>query len=100
MKAIINCIDLDHFGEEWLGREFDGACVEEMKTLFGPSGIDAKGEFGEFHTIVLDSPLFKEVIEITKFSKKRQGNDDGGLPFYGKFFYMDIEKAVRRPKNH
>ena len=44
MKAAINCIDLDHFGEEWLGREFDRACIEEIKIPFGPSGIGTKGE--------------------------------------------------------
>jgi len=45
MKAIINCIDLDHFGEEWGGREFDRACIEEIETPFGPSRIDTKGEY-------------------------------------------------------
>jgi diphthine-ammonia ligase len=110
MKAIINCIDLKYFGEEWLGREFDRACVQEMKALVGPPGvgIDATGEFGDFHTTVLDSPLFKESIEITKFSKKKlvwggPGLGDAqthmGLPSSGNFLYMDIEEAVLRPKN-
>jgi len=110
MKAIINCVDLKYFGEEWLGREFDRACVQEMKALVGPSGvgIDATGEFGEFHTTVLDSPLFKEAIEITKFSKKKlvwggPGLGDAqtrmGLLSGGNFLYMDIEEAVLRPKN-
>ena len=74
MKAIINCIDQKYFSEDWLGREFNRATVEEMKSKVGPLGIgiDATGEFGEFHTTVLDSPLFKEAIEITKFSKKRK----------------------------
>jgi len=100
MRAIINCIDLKYFGEEWLGREFDRACVQEMKSLVGPPGIgiDATGEFGEFHTIVLDSPLFRKSIEITKFSTKRKVSDHGGLPPTGDFLYMDIEEAVLRPK--
>jgi diphthine-ammonia ligase len=110
MKAIINCIDLKYFGEEWLGREFDRACVQEMKALVGPPGvgIDATGEFGDFHTTVLDSPLFKESIELTKFSKKKlvwggPGLGDAqthmGLPSSGNFLYMDIKEAVLRPKN-
>jgi diphthine-ammonia ligase len=100
MKAIINCIDQNYFGEEWLGREFNRACVQEMKAKVGPAGvgIDATGEFGEFHTTVLDSPLFKEAIEITKFSKKTLVTDHGGLPPTGNFLYMNIEEAVLKPK--
>lgn len=119
MKAIINCIDLKYLGEEWLGREFDRACVNEMKALVGPPGvgIDAVGEFGEFHTTVLDSPLFKKSIEITKFRKeklvygRREGEPRGarglgdaqirkGLPPGSSFLFMNIEEAVLRPKNH
>ena len=100
MKAIINCIDQKYFGEEWLGREFNKASVEEMKSKVGPAGtgIDATGEFGEFHTTVLDSPFFKEQIEITKFSKERRVTDHGGLPPTGDFLYMKIEEAVLKPK--
>jgi uncharacterized protein (TIGR00290 family) len=109
MKAIINCIDLNYFSEEWLGREFDRACVQEMKTLVGPPGvgIDAAGEFGDFHTSVLDSPLFKKSIEITKSSKKKtvwSGPGLGGAqtrtgsPSSGNFLYLDIEEAVLRSK--
>jgi len=102
MRPILNCIDLKYFGEEWLGREFDRACVEDMKPLVGRPGvgIDATGEPGEFHTTVLDAPLFKESIEITKFSKKSQVIDYGGSPDpTGNFCYMDIEEAVLGSKN-
>jgi diphthine-ammonia ligase len=102
IRAIINCIDLKYFSEKWLGREFDRACVQEMKPLVGTwgIGIDAAGEPGEYHTTVLDAPLFKETIEITKFSKKSRVVDYGGSPNRtGNFLYMDIEEAVLRPKN-
>ena len=104
MRTIINCIDLKYFGEEWLGHEFDRACVQEMKELVGPPGmgIDATGEFGEYHTTVLDSPLFKEAIEITKFSKKSQlveFSPRGRLPPHRNFLFMDIEEAVLKQKN-
>ncbi len=102
MKPILSCIDLQYFGEEWLGREFDRACVEDMKPLVGRPGVgvDATGEPGEFHSTVLDAPLFKESIKITKFSKKSQVVDYGGSPNpIGNFCYMDIEEAVLEPKN-
>ena len=102
MKPILSCIDLQYFGEEWLGRVFDRACVEDMKPLVGRPGVgvDATGEPGEFHSTVLDAPLFKESIKITKFSKKSQVVDYGGSPNpIGNFCYMDIEEAVLEPKN-
>jgi diphthine-ammonia ligase len=100
-KAIISCIDLRYFSEGWLGREFDRTIIKEMKPLVGPwgVGIDAAGEPGEYHTTVLDAPLFKEAIEITKFSRKNEVVDFGGSPNRtGNFLYMDIEEAVLKPK--
>jgi diphthine-ammonia ligase len=102
MKPIISCIDLNHLGKEWLGREFDRACVEEMKPLVGPwgVGIDATGEPGEFHTTVLDAPLFKQAVEIIRFNKKNEEIDFGGSPNrFGNFLYMDVEEAVLKPKS-
>lgn len=103
VKPIINCIDLKFLSEEWLGRKFDRACVNDMKPLVGRRGVgvDAVGEPGEFHTTVLDAPLFKEAIEITKFTKKNDVVDYGGSPSRtGNFLYMDIEEGVLKPKNH
>jgi diphthamide synthase (EF-2-diphthine--ammonia ligase) len=103
MKPILSCIDLNYLGQEWLGREFDRTCVQDMKPLVGPwgHGIDATGEPGEFHTTVLDAPLFKQSIEVTKFTKKNEELDFGGWPNrVGNFLYMDFEEAVLKPKNH
>ena len=101
MKPILSCIDLNYLGEEWFGREFDRKCVEDMKPLIGPwgKGIDATGEPGEYHSTVLDAPLFKQSIDITKFTKKNKELDFGGWPNrVGNFLYMDVEEAVLKPK--
>jgi uncharacterized protein (TIGR00290 family) len=101
MKPILSCIDLNYMGEEWFGREFDRQCVEDMKPLIGPwgKGIDATGEPGEFHSTVLDAPLFKQAIDIKKFTKKNKELDFGGWPNrVGNFIYMDVEEAVLKPK--
>ncbi len=101
MKVIISCIDRNYLGEEWLGREFDRKCVEDMKPLIGPwgKGIDATGEPGEYHTTVLDAPLFRQAIEIEKVTKRNEELDFGGYPNrVGNFLYMNIEKAKLRQK--
>ena len=84
-----------------MGREFDKASIKEMKPLVGTwgVGIDAVGEPGVYHTTLLDTPLFKETIEITKFSKKSLELDFGGSPNrVVNFLYRDIEEAVLKPK--
>jgi uncharacterized protein (TIGR00290 family) len=101
MKPIISCVDLNYLGEEWFGREFDRKCVEDMKPLIGPwrKGIDATGEPGEYHTTVLDAPLFKEAIEIEKVIKRKEELDFGGYPNrVGNFLYMDVQRAKLRQK--
>jgi uncharacterized protein (TIGR00290 family) len=102
VKAILSCIDQRYFSPEWLGRQIDRKCIEDMQPLVGPAGkgIDVSGEPGEYHSTSLDAPLFKERIEITKFTKKSKVVDFGGSPFReGDFLYMDIEEAVLKPKN-
>jgi diphthine-ammonia ligase len=88
VKAILSCIDQRYFTPEWLGRQIDRKCIEDS------------GEPGEYHSTSLDAPLFKQRVEITKFTKKSKVVDFGGSPFReGDFLYMDIEEAVLKPKD-
>jgi uncharacterized protein (TIGR00290 family) len=72
IKPIMNCINLNFIGEEWLGRELNEDSIKELKALADKQGIDVCSEDGRgFHTMVLDAPLFKERVEIGKFKKKK-----------------------------
>ena len=51
-------------GKEWLGRRIDGQFLADLRAA--NSSVDACGENGEFHTLVLDGPIFKKKITITK----------------------------------
>jgi len=53
----------------WLGRPL-GA---EMKPIFAQRGIDPCGERGEYHTAVVDSPLFSHPINVTSGETVRRG---------------------------
>jgi len=61
-KTIIVSCKADIMGKEFLGRYVDKELVVELKKR----GICPCGEKGEFHTIVVDGPIFKKAIEITE----------------------------------
>lgn len=56
--------------EEDLGRVLTHEFVEELQTR----GIDPCGEGGEFHTTVIDGPIFKHPIPVRKCEIVRDGD--------------------------
>lgn len=59
-KAIITCIEEATADPDWLGQTITGALVEE----FVQRGIDPCGELGEYHTFVVDGPLFQRLLAV------------------------------------
>ena len=59
-KVIATRADL--MGEEWLGRTVDKKFLKDVAGL--NKGITPCGEAGEFHTLVIDGPVFKKSMEI------------------------------------
>jgi len=59
-KAIIVSCKADIMGKEFLGRYVDKELVKELKKR----GICPCGEKGEFHTLVVDGPIFRKPIKI------------------------------------
>ena len=53
-------------GPSFLGRTLTAAIIPELEAL----GIDPCGENGEFHTVVLDCPLFSEKISLQASEKQ------------------------------
>ena len=68
-KSVFTCLGKEWFTEEWSGRELNMDSVKELKALAKEIGMDPCGENGEYHTMTVDGPIFKEKIEIGKFSK-------------------------------
>ena len=60
-EALVVATQADQLGEEWLGRRVDAKFISELMAL---GRVDPEGERGEFHTFVLDGPLFKKRIEV------------------------------------
>lgn len=63
-QAIVISAKADIFGEEWLGRKIDRSFLADLKTLSQGQEVDVCGEQGEFHTLVVDGPLFRKRIEV------------------------------------
>jgi diphthine-ammonia ligase len=61
-KAVIVAAKASLIDEEWLGRQVDGEFSDYLKS----KAVDPCGESGEYHTVVVDGPLFKRRIEITE----------------------------------
>lgn len=80
-KAIIISCKADIMGPEFIGRSIDKKLVEELKQ----KGICPCGEKGEFHTLVVDGPIFKKGIEITESRViKKEG--------FWSHWFLDIKK--------
>lgn len=59
-EAVIVAVRDDVLPPELLGQTIDASLVTEIERL----GSDAAGENGEFHTLVVDGPLFQRRLEV------------------------------------
>ncbi len=60
---IVSCNEI--MGERFIGEIITPALVDELEAM----GIDACGENGEYHTLVLDCPLFENAITVSVKNK-------------------------------
>jgi diphthine-ammonia ligase len=66
-EAIIVSAKADLLGKEWLGRKIDDEFVSDLRSFH--NGLDLCGEFGEYHTFVIDGPMFKNRVRIVESEK-------------------------------
>jgi len=67
-RAVLVNARAELLGPEWIGRELDEASVDELRKC----AVDLCGENGEYHTLVLAGPLFRQrlVLENTAVSQR------------------------------
>ena len=65
-EAVIVATKAELMGEEWLGRKLDKDFVTDLTNL---NNITPCGEAGEYHTLVIDGPLFEKRMEIIEANK-------------------------------
>ncbi|MGB1269110.1 MAG: diphthine--ammonia ligase [Flavobacteriaceae bacterium] len=66
--VIVSCNTL--LGKDFLGREVNLELLDELESL----GVDCCGENGEYHTLVLDCPLFKSPLTLPEYKKVQHEN--------------------------
>lgn len=79
LRAYVCCVDTGQLGPEFSGRAFDGALVARL-----PPTCDPCGENGEFHTLVVDGPMFDTAIDVRAGEQVMRD---------GRFFYTDFVAA-------
>ncbi|MCX8153051.1 MAG: diphthine--ammonia ligase [Candidatus Bathyarchaeota archaeon] len=84
-KAVLVRVKTDLLGMDWLGREINREFFDDLCRL---GTVDPCGEHGEFHTVVVDGPIFKKRIEIIESEKVR-------LDGYGR---LVIKRFTVKPK--
>ncbi|MBU0547580.1 MAG: diphthine--ammonia ligase [Candidatus Omnitrophica bacterium] len=80
-KSIIVSCKADIMGKQFLGRYIDQELVEELKKR----DICPCGEKGEFHTLVVDGPIFKRPIKIVEAESVIKES-------FWKHWFLDIKK--------
>ncbi|MDR2204180.1 MAG: diphthine--ammonia ligase [Nitrososphaerota archaeon] len=74
--------------KNWLGKIMDQNIISEIKQRVAGKKINPIGEWGEYHTLVIDGPIYKKQINIEK-TKTEWKNTKG---------YYLIKKATLQPK--
>lgn len=91
-KTILCAVDAKHIDEEWVGEELS------VDFIYQHPNIDPCGENGEYHSYVVDGPIFKKPIKLVqkgKYSldytfnvKEENGNNQ---VIEDTFYYADLE---------
>ena len=68
-RALMVTVREPWLDDTWLGRPLSA----DMKDVFAARGIDPCGERGEYHTAVVDSPLFSRPVAVTHGERVRRG---------------------------
>jgi diphthine-ammonia ligase len=67
-KALITGVNLKYLGEEWLGFIISKETSASFLSKIG--GVDPLGENGEFHTLVLECPLYTKSFKVKSVERK------------------------------
>ena len=73
VRFVVAAVSAGGLGPGWLGREVDGAALDELAGLSRRHGIGADFEGGEAETLVVDCPLFSRRLDIARSEARWDG---------------------------
>jgi diphthine-ammonia ligase len=85
-EAVVVATRADLLGKEWLGRKYDAGFLQDLTAC--SKNITPCGEAGEFHTLVVDGPLFKKRLAILETAQVPRDNH----------WFLDIRQCELREK--
>jgi len=86
-EAIIIAAENKRLGPDWLGRTIDRELLSELKLRHD---LSPTGEVGNYHTLVVDGPIFKKRLEILDSSSVRNNG----------MWYLDIKDTCLTDKSY
>jgi asparagine synthase (glutamine-hydrolysing) len=63
-EFVMSSIAAEGLNKKWLGKRLTGADIDKLVALHKRIGFHVAGEGGEFESLVLDGPMFKQRIKI------------------------------------
>lgn len=87
-KTIFSCVKEPWFGKEWLGKEVSTEILEQLKKIHQLKGLDICGEQGEYHTLVLDGPEYKQELIIDAYTAQQEDS----------IMYMKMDRILLQDK--
>jgi uncharacterized protein (TIGR00290 family) len=73
-RTMISCVDTRWLDRSWAGRLLDRETITELQLVRRRNGLDLCGENGEYHTLVLDGPMFARRIGIGLRASRTAGS--------------------------
>jgi uncharacterized protein (TIGR00290 family) len=59
VRAIVTCVDTERLDRSFLGRTFDRRLLDDL-----PESVDPCAENGEFHSLAIAGPMFRESLDV------------------------------------
>ncbi len=85
-KSTVIATRASFLGQEWLGRTFNLKFLQDVARVKPP--VTPCGEAGEFHTLVVNGPIFQKSLDIVEAVKLQRGEH----------WFYDIQKIELRDK--
>ena len=73
-STLISCVDTRWLDASWAGRTLDREAIADLEAIRRRNGMDLCGENGEYHTLVVDGPMFASRLEIGLRTRYRAGS--------------------------